>query len=122
MSGRRRHARLTFKEPIQDLITASHDVRILDLSLGGARVEHTNILRPGSSCHLRLPLRNRRLTVLCRVVWSTAVGRAEGDARGTGLLFHSGLQFAGMTSDLQTVLAAYLESEGVPSGDVVDTP
>jgi hypothetical protein len=36
------------------------------------------------------------------------------------LLFHSGLQFANMASDVQTLLAAFLEVEGIPSGEVVD--
>jgi hypothetical protein len=49
-----------------------------------------------------------------------AVGRAEGEARGTGLLFHSGLEFSGPSSDLQTLLAAYLEAEGIPSGEITD--
>jgi len=119
--GKRRHARLTFKEPIYDLLAASREVRFLDLSLGGARIEHTNILRPGSMCELRVPLRNRRVTLLCQVVWSTAVGRAEGETRGTGLLFHSGLQFASLASDAQTLLAAFLEAEGIPSGEVADS-
>ena len=119
-AGKRRHARLTFKEPIHELVTATHEVRILDLSLGGARVEHTNILRPGGMCHLRVPLGSRRVTLLCRVVWSTAVGRAEGEAHGTGLLFHSGLEFSGPASDMQTLLAAYLEAEGIPSGEIAD--
>jgi hypothetical protein len=111
---------LTLKEPMQDLVTATHEVRILDLSRGGARVEHTNILRPGSVCHLRLALRNRRVTLLCHVVWSRAVGRAEGDMGDTGLRFHSGLQFASVASDAQVLLAAYLETAGVPSGEIVD--
>lgn len=121
-AGKRRHARLTFKEPVQDLVTATHEVRILDLSLGGARVEHTNILRPGGMCHLRVPLRNQRVTLLCHVIWSQAVGRAEGGPRGTGLLFHSGLQFASVSSDTQTLLTAYLESEGIPTGEITDVP
>lgn len=119
-AGKRRHQRLTFQEPLSDVITATHDVRILDLSLGGARVEHTNILRPGSMCHLRLPLRGRRVMLLCHVVWSRAVGRVEGETRGTGLLFHSGLQFVNVPSELRTLVAEYLEAEGVASGEVSD--
>lgn len=117
---KRRHARLTFAQPVQELLTATHEVRILDLSIGGARVEHTNILRPGGMCHLRLPLRNYRATLLCHVVWSKAVGRAEGETRGTGLLFHSGLQFTSVSSDAHALLSAYLDREGVPVGDVAD--
>jgi hypothetical protein len=62
------------------------------------------------------------VTLLCHVIWSQAVGRAEGEARGTGLLFHSGLQFASVSSDAQALLAAYLESEGIPSGEISDIP
>lgn len=115
--GKRRHARLTFKEPMTEQITATHDVQILDLSLGGARVEHTSILRPGSTCHLRLPIRQQAVTVLCNIVWSQAVGRAEGEQRETGLLFQSGLEFAALAPETQKLLTAYLEAQGVLSGD-----
>ena len=114
---KRRYARLTFREPLQDQVTATHDVRILDLSLGGARVEHTSILRPGSTCHIQLPLRHHRVTAVCLVVWSKAVGRAEGEVRGTGLLFQSGLEFSKMAAEVQKLLTAYLETEGTPPPD-----
>ena len=115
---KRRYARLTFKEPLTDQVTATHDVHILDLSMGGARVEHTIILRPGSTCHLRLPLRNTSVTVLCHVIWSTAVGRANGGPRGAGLLYHSGLEFAKLSTEAQALLTAYLEVHGTPPPDL----
>ncbi|HYL82415.1 MAG TPA: PilZ domain-containing protein, partial [Candidatus Acidoferrum sp.] len=86
-------------------------------SLGGARVEHTTILRPGSTCHLRLPLKRQSVTVLCNVVWSQAVGRAEGEQRGTGLLFQSGLEFTTLAPEVQMLLTAFLEGQGAPAGD-----
>jgi hypothetical protein len=122
MEGRsqrqRRYARLTFKEPLADQITATHDVQILDVSLAGSRVEHGMILRPGSTCHLRLPLGNNAITVLCHVIWSRAVGRAEAGRGKTGLLFHSGLEFAGMSPDARALLIAFLESQGTPPSDI----
>jgi hypothetical protein len=108
---RRRYARLTFSEPVAGAVTSSHDVSILDLSLGGARVEHTIILRPGNSCYLRLPLEERALTVNCRIIWSRAVGRASGDQGGTGLLFQSGVQFGSMSREVQAMLEAYLQAQ-----------
>jgi hypothetical protein len=113
----RRHARLTFKEPVADQITATHDVQILDISVGGARVEHSMILRPGATCHLRLPLAHNAITVICHVVWSRAVGRADGGRGSTGLLFHTGLEFAGMAPDARAILTAFLESQGTPPDD-----
>lgn len=109
--SRRKHARLTFSEPVTGAVTASHDVHILDLSLGGARVEHTVILRPGNSCYLRLPLEQRSLTVNCRIVWSKAVGRAAGEQGGTGLLFQSGVQFGSLSREAQATLEAYLDAQ-----------
>jgi hypothetical protein len=114
---KRRYARLTFKEPVTDQVTATHDVQILDLSIAGARVEHAMILRPGSTCHLRLPLGNNSVTVVCHVVWSRAVGLSEA-GRGTGLLFHTGLEFAGMAPDARALLTAFLESQGTPPSDL----
>jgi hypothetical protein len=116
---KRRFGRLTFKEPITDLVTASHDVSILDLSLGGARVEHSVVLRPGSTCHLRLPLKTVNVTVICDVVWSRAVGIANGGPRGSGLLYHSGLMFTTLSSEARLHLTAYLEVHGTPPIDRV---
>jgi len=109
---RRQHARLTFSAPVSGAITSSHIVNVLDLSLGGARVEHTIILRPGSSCYIRVPLSERVLTVNCRIVWSKAIGRTEGETGETGLLYHSGVQFGAMAQATRNQLAAYLQSKG----------
>lgn len=109
---RRKHARITFSEPVTGAVTSSHDVHILDLSLGGARVEHTIILRPGNSCYLRLPLDERSLTVNCRIMWSRAVGRTPGEQSGTGLLFQSGVQFGSLSREAQATLEAYLAAQG----------
>jgi hypothetical protein len=100
-------------------VTASHGVLVLDLSLGGARVEHTMILRPGSSCYLRLPLNERLMTVNCGVIWSKAIGRAPGEQGATGLLYHSGVEFGRLGRDAQTLLTAYMETQGMlPGGRV----
>jgi hypothetical protein len=111
-ASRRQYARLTFNSPVSGDVTASHDVHILDVGLGGARLEHTMILRPGSSCYIRLPLQGRAVTVMCRIVWSRAVGRAAGDSGGTGLLYQSGVEFGRLAQDARTRLAAFLEGKG----------
>jgi hypothetical protein len=111
-AARRQHTRVTFRDPVSGAVTASHAVNVLDLSLGGARVEHTNILRPGSSCHIRVPLNEKVLTVNSRIVWSKAIGRTEAEAGETGLLYQSGVQFGTMAQDSRGLLAAYLDSKG----------
>jgi hypothetical protein len=117
ISRKRCHGRLTFKEPITDLVTASHDVSILDLSLGGVRVEHSVVLRPGSTCHIRLPLKTAKVLVICDVVWSRAVGIADGGPHGPGLLYHSGLMFTTLSAEARLHLTAYLDAHGTPPID-----
>ncbi len=107
--AKRRYARLTLKEPVSGDVTASHDVHILDLSLGGVRVEHTHILRPGSTCYVRLPLKPQVVTVMGRVVWSKAVGRVASEQGGTGLLYQSGIEFTSVSREAQSLLEAFLE-------------
>ena len=119
-SGRRRYARLTLKEPMRDPRSEQHEVRILELSLGGARVEHTTILRPGGAHRLHLPLGNRPVAIQCLVVWSEAKGRAKGEPRGAALRFHSGLEFRNLTPEVQALLTAYLQAEGLPAADAED--
>ena len=114
---KRRHGRLTLSEPLVDQVTASHDVAILDLSMGGARVEHSMMLRPGSTCHLRLPIRTRSVMAVCNVVWSKAVGLAEA-SQGGGVLYQSGLEFARLTTETQAILTAFLEEQGTPPLDL----
>jgi hypothetical protein len=109
---RRKHARLTFSEPASGAVTSSHEVHVLDLSRGGARLEHTIILRPGSSCYLRLPLDDRVLTVNCVVIWSRAVDRVPGEQSGSGLLFQSGVQFGSLSREAEALLQTYLDTQG----------
>ena len=119
-SGRRRYARLTLKEPMRDPRSEQHEVRILELSLGGARVEHTTILRPGGAHRLHLPLGSRPVAIQCFVVWSEAKGRAKGEPRGMPLRFYSGLEFRNLTPEVQALLTAYLQAEGLPISDAGD--
>ena len=109
----RRHARLTFSEPVAGAVSAGHRVHILDLSLGGARLEHAIVLRPGTNCYLRLRLNASVITLNCRVVWSRVVERAAGDLRGTGLTYHSGVQFDTLSREAKAVLAAFLGVKGL---------
>ncbi len=113
----RRHGRLTFSEPVAGAVSASHSIHILDLSLDGARLEHGIVLRPGTSCYLRFRLAASVLTVNCRVVWSKVVGREAKGPGGTGLTYHSGVQFDTLSREARAVLTAFLETTGLASPD-----
>ena len=113
----RRYPRLGFKEPVTGGVLATDDIRVLDLSLGGARIEHTALLRPGSTCYLRLLLKSQVVTVVGHVVWSKAVGRVAREGGGADLLYQSGLEFGTLAQETRTVLTAFLDTQGTPPGN-----
>jgi hypothetical protein len=110
----RRHPRITCSHPLGADVSARHEVRLLDLSLGGARLEHTAVLRPGTTCDLRVPLQGETLTLTGRLVWSTVIGRAERPE--AGLLFQSGLAFEDVPKATHALLAEFLERQQPPLG------
>jgi len=110
----RQWARLTFPDPVSGRVLATHDVQIHDLSLRGARLEHTVVLRPGSTCVLRVPLEQQAVTMVGSVVWSQVVGRtARGTDGSTGLRYQSGLEFGRLAGETHDRLTAFLERRGI---------
>ncbi len=111
---RRRHARKAADSPFAGEVAGKYDVQVLDLSFGGARLEHSTMLRPGDICFLRVALRNRSLRLTGRIVWSRVVGRTGG-ARGT-LVFQSGVAFDKLLAGSRNVIAGFLEEPPSPEG------
>ena len=110
----RQYARLTLDQPLVGDVTAKYEVRVRDLSLGGARLEHTVILRPGDACYLRVKLADRSLVLHARIVWSSLVGRAAG--LGSPLVFHTGLHFEPLPAQTQGQLVTFLAAGGRSPG------
>jgi len=87
----------------------AREVRLLDLSLQGGRIEHRDLLYPGAPCHRELPAALGSLVLAARVVWSAVIG-AERSARGERhLRSRTGLMFDRLTTTQHTALAATLE-------------
>jgi hypothetical protein len=87
---------------------ASQEVRLIDVSLSGARIEHGNPLRAGSVFYFEFPPTLGSLVLPVRVVHSTVIG-SQGQAEGDSLVrYQSGLKFVGLTPDQQVALAAVL--------------
>ncbi len=85
------------------------DVRILDLSRTGARIEHLSSLPPGTPCTFELPPAIGSVLLSARVVRSAVIG-SEQTPEGRRLLrYESGLAFAGITGEQQAALEKALE-------------
>ncbi len=106
---RRRRPRVPVTGPLPARARATVDVRVLDLSLEGARLQHGGLLRPGAPCLLELPPPVCPLPLRARVVRSKVVG-VERDAAGERhLRYESALAFTNLHPDQETALTRALE-------------
>jgi hypothetical protein len=88
--------------------SATLEVRLVDLSLSGARIEHDHPLTPGPAYTFQFPPALGSLVLPVRVVHSIVAGSEEG-AEGDPLVrYQSGLVFVDLTPDQQVALAAVL--------------
>ncbi len=83
-------------------------VRLLDLSTAGARIEHLNLLRPGSHCTLELPHALGAVVVSAQVVWTSVTGDEQSPDGERRLRYQSGLTFVSVTAEQQAALTRLL--------------
>jgi hypothetical protein len=88
------------------------DVRLVDVSLTGARIEHRDVLRPGSTCTFEFPPALGGLVLSVRVVHSSVVGAEPGPGDHPLARYQSGLEFVGLKADQRAVLAGIVERLG----------
>jgi hypothetical protein len=86
-SERRRHPRVNVGGGTTGTVNAVHDVALLDISLGGALIEHAQVVQPGIAFDLVLTLPGQKLKPRCRAVRSV-VFRSEAQAKGEGKLIY----------------------------------
>ena len=108
MAERRRVARVAVPWHLNGWVSETREVRLLDLSTSGVRIEHVEPLRPGSSCTLELPPPLGSLHLTARIVWSLVRGGEQTPDGERRLHYQSGLAFTGISPDQQTVLAGAL--------------
>ena len=88
------------------------DVTLLDLSEGGALLEHAGRFRLGSICFLRLPGPEGEVLLKGRVVHSAASRTVPDMAGELTLLYHSGVEFVRLTAEALAALRQILVSVG----------
>jgi hypothetical protein len=97
------------------------EVRLLDLSLTGAQIEHLDLVRPGASCALDLPPPFAALPLPAQVVWCTVIGRKRTLGGESHLLSHTGLQFTRLTGAQHTALAETLQHLAAAPPSVIES-
>ena len=119
LQERRRAPRIAVSGRLGGRARAILDVRIVDLSLTGARIEHLNPLRPGTTCTCELPPAIGSLVLSARVVRSAVIGTEQTPSGKRLLRYESGLTFVNLKEDQQEALARALEKL-TPSGGLGD--
>lgn len=116
---RRRATRIAVAGRLGGQARAILDIRIVDLSLTGARIEHLNPLRPGTPCTCELPPAIGSLVLSARVVRSAVIGTEQTPSGKRLLRYESGLTFVGIKAEQQAALEKALEKL-TPGGGLGD--
>lgn len=119
---KRRFPRFTVLGKVAGRIIASHEATLLNLSLGGALIEHPSMVRPGSLSHLLIPTAKGDIQIHCRVARSSLV-RQEQRGNETMVIYQTGLEFRNPSPEvlaaLEEVIAASQPGGGTPGETTV---
>ena len=103
---RRRAARVSIPGRPGARTQVTLEIRVVDLSVTGGRIEHLVLLRPGSSVSVELPTAMKPQALVARVVWSKVMGGEQTPEGERHLHYQSGLAFTGLTADETLLLAS----------------
>jgi PilZ domain len=106
---RRALPRTTLAERRDARVPGLREVRLRDLSLTGAQIEHLHLVRLGASCTLELPPPFGALSLPAEVVWCTVIGRKRTLGDASYLVARSGLWFTRLTGPQHGALVATLQ-------------
>lgn len=91
--GRRRYRRWIIRGGLSGCIDAAHEASFVNISLGGALVEHWSMIRPGSIAFLTLAFQGQEVGLKCRVVRSEVHRYGVRPTVERHLVYRSGLEF-----------------------------
>ena len=106
---RRAVPRTMLAAPPAARVRGLQEVRLLDLSVTGAQIEHLDPLRPGTTCTLDLPPPSGALSLPVQVVWCAVIGRRHKVGSASRLVARSGLRFTRLTGAQHAALADTLQ-------------
>ena len=116
---RRRHLRWRLRKRFTGRISSDHKIAVLDISLGGALIEHANPIRSGTVSFLTVSAAAQEVTLRCRVIRST-IYRHE--VRPTGVrehVYRTAVEFSAPSPDLRHLLHEITDSDQMETqGDV----
>jgi len=113
--GRRRYRRWDAGGRLAGWIDATHEAAFVNISLGGALIEHANVIRPGSIAFLTLAFQGQEAGLKCRVVRSEVHRYGVRPTEERHLVYRSGLEFVDTPEASLRVIDKTIESLKVPA-------
>ncbi|HYB72517.1 MAG TPA: PilZ domain-containing protein [Candidatus Sulfotelmatobacter sp.] len=105
---RRKSGRIKLPAVLQGSVDLRYEVTVIDLSMSGAMIEHSDRLSPGRTCFLFLPLPGLDLRLRAQLVWSQ-INKIDKVSQGGGnIRFRSGVHFPHLTEGEVARLRQYL--------------
>lgn len=92
---RRRHPRGLMGGQSVVQIAPFHEASLIDISAGGALVDHMNPVRPGSISFVTLSIHGQKVALKCLVVHSAAHRCEVGSNGERDVIYRTGLEFMG---------------------------
>jgi DNA-binding response OmpR family regulator len=86
------------------------EVSLLDISLSGALVEHSEPVNPGEIYRLTFQVEGKEVQVLARAVHAFASHRETAAGGERRILYRTGMEFVGVEKGAAELIAAYIES------------
>jgi len=104
----RQGARVRLRSGITGTLHLS-DVTLLNISRSGVLLEHFHQVRVGELYQLAFPAHGRRIAVSTRAVRSCVSRFAPLAGGEKQTVYHTGLEFTGLTEDMVKLISGYIE-------------
>jgi DNA-binding response OmpR family regulator len=85
------------------------DVYLLDISLLGALIEHSEPISPGEIYRLSFPVEGKEVQVLARALHAFASHRITTPRGEWRIVYRTGMEFVGLEKDASELISAYVE-------------
>jgi hypothetical protein len=108
VSERRRAVRVRMREQAMAQLQL-RDVTLIDLSLSGALIEHTEPVRPGEIYRLSFAVGDKQAQVLARAIRVFASHRVTVAGGERQVVYRTGMEFVGLKKDAADLISTHVD-------------
>jgi hypothetical protein len=107
---KRQHPRFVVGGKARGRLTTTYTASLINISLGGALVEHPDIVRPGTISYMDMTLQGKEVRLRCRVTRSVVHRTEVLESGERELIYHTGLEFFDPPRETLDLITQYIDS------------